>query len=242
MDELNSELEKKVDRNPVAKQKRAEQKASFEKLTQIVAIVFCQLCDRVTTCYSTVHSQMKATVDSKEKDFFDEAKTKVYKLYAKRMVSIFAHPQKTHLLNLYITTLSQVCGDHPHMCSSVTSSAIGLTQVISDFTQYLKTEHNKLKGEPNAEVSEDTEPFTDDDIANDMTTRMKELTRRVCWFLGTISFNLVQIKSEQLTLEQMKEEQPSQKMARMLMESKVLSGGIENRFLNKFDQETKDKL
>lgn len=31
-------------------------------------------------------------------------------------------------------------------------------------------------------------------------------------------------------------------MARMLMESKVLSGGIENRFLSQFDQDTKDKL
>lgn len=31
-------------------------------------------------------------------------------------------------------------------------------------------------------------------------------------------------------------------MARMLLESKVLSGGIENRFLSTFDQETKDKL
>jgi len=28
----------------------------------------------------------------------------------------------------------------------------------------------------------------------------------------------------------------------MLMESKVLSGGIENRFLSTFAQETKDKL
>jgi len=33
MDELNQEIQKKVDRNPVAKQKRKEQKESFEKLT-----------------------------------------------------------------------------------------------------------------------------------------------------------------------------------------------------------------
>jgi len=28
----------------------------------------------------------------------------------------------------------------------------------------------------------------------------------------------------------------------MLMESKVLSGGIENRFISTFDQDTKEKL
>lgn len=91
------------------------------------------------------------------------------------------------------------------MCHSVTNSAIKLTQSITSMVSYLKTEHNKLKGTPEAEVDSDCE-VTDADIKNDLTTHMKVMTRRVCWFLGSLSFSLIHIKSEELTAEQMKEE------------------------------------
>lgn len=75
--------------------------------------MFSQLSDRVSNCFDLVHEHIKTTVKSKDSEFFTEDRSKLYRLYCKRIVSILTHPEKTHLLNLYITTLSQVCGDQP---------------------------------------------------------------------------------------------------------------------------------
>jgi hypothetical protein len=45
-----------------------------------------------------------------------------------------------------------------------------------------------------------------------------------------------------MTKEQLKDETEDQKMTRMLLESKVLSGGIENRFISTFSADTKEML
>lgn len=63
--------------------------------------------------------------------------------------------------------------------------------------------------------------------------------------VGSIAYNLILIKNKAVdepAKEEAKEETADQKMIRMLMESKVLSGGIEGRFLSTFAQDTKDKL
>jgi len=52
---------------------------------------------------------------------------------------------------------------------------------------------------------------------------------------------LVYIKDE-LTKDQLKDEKEDQKMTRNLLESKVLSGGIENRFIATFSADTKEML
>jgi len=43
-----------------------------------------------------------------------------------------------------------------------------------------------------------------------------------------------------MTTEELKKETSQAKMERMLMESKLLSGGIENRYINLFSQEIRD--
>lgn len=68
------------------------------------------------------------------------------------------------------------------------------------------------------------------------------MIRRLSWLVGSISFSLIHVKSEELTHDELKKETADQKMTRLLMESKILSGGIEVRFLSTFAQETKDKL
>jgi hypothetical protein len=99
-----------------------------------------------------------------------------------------------------------------------------------------------LKGTPDEESESDCEVTEETIEKNEMVTMVFMMIRRISWFIGSISFNLIHIKSEELTLEQIKEETSDQKMTRLLMESKILSGGIENRFLSTFAQETKDKL
>jgi hypothetical protein len=45
-----------------------------------------------------------------------------------------------------------------------------------------------------------------------------------------------------LSAEDLKKETNEQKMERMLMDSKLLSGGIENHFINQFSQEIRDQV
>jgi hypothetical protein len=54
--------------------------------------------------------------------------------------------------------------------------------------------------------------------------------------VGSLSFNLIRVNKLSETTD------PKEKMIRMLMESKVLSGGMESRFLPTLDKDTKEKL
>ncbi len=72
--------------------------------------------------------------------------------------------------------------------------------------------------------------------AEKFVNALKCLVRKTAWLVGSLSFNLIRVKKMQQTTD------PKEKMIRMLMESKVLSGGIESRFLPTFDKATKEKL
>ena len=85
--------------------------------------------------------------------------------------------------------------------------------------------------------SEKEEP-SDDDIKTDLTEELKNFTRKLCWFLGSLSFNLISVKDE----EPVKDETKEQKIVRILLDSKVLSGGIENRYVSSFSSEVKQKI
>jgi hypothetical protein len=138
--------------------------------------------------------------------------------------------------------MGQVCGDYPQTCNTVCTAAFRLVERMSGFITLLKDKHQFTKGTPDDEQDSEAEPTTYDDIKNDLTENVQEWTRKVCWFLGLVSFNLVNIKVEELTAEQLKDETNDQKMTRVLMDSKVLSGGIENRFISTFGNETKEIL
>mgnify|MGYP006950269135 CR=1 FL=1 len=117
-----------------------------------------------------------------------------------------------------------------------------LVENLTRFTDLLKQNNKKLKGTPDQEDDSDFEESESSIESSEMVTMVFTMIRRISWFIGQISFNLIHVKSEELTLEQIKEETSDKKMARLLMESKILSGGIETRFLSTFAQETKDKL
>ena len=68
------------------------------------------------------------------------------------------------------------------------------------------------------------------------------LLRRVCWGIGLVAFNYIQCKPTTLSPEEQKAETPQQKMERLMMDSKLLSGGIENRFLYTFSAEAREQI
>jgi hypothetical protein len=79
---------------------------------------------------------------------------------------------------------------------------------------------------------------------NKLTQNINELVRRVCWFIGRIAFSLIKVdtSSDEESKEKDKSKFPDEKMIKMLMESKLLSGGIESRFLTTFAEDIKKKL
>ena len=50
------------------------------------------------------------------------------------------------------------------------------------------------------------------------------------------------VKPDEIKSELAKKELEKEKMARLLMSSRLLSGGIENRHMNLFSQKTKDMM
>lgn len=79
---------------------------------------------------------------------------------------------------------------------------------------------------------------------NKLTQNINELVRRVCWFIGRIAFSLIKVdtSSDEESKEKDKSKFPDEKMIKMLMESKLLSGGIESRFLTTFAEDIKKKV
>lgn len=77
-----------------------------------------------------------------------------------------------------------------------------------------------------------------------LTQNINELVRRVCWFIGRIAFSLIKVdtSSDEESKEKDKSKFADEKMIKMLMESKLLSGGIESRFLTTFAEDIKKKL
>jgi hypothetical protein len=77
-----------------------------------------------------------------------------------------------------------------------------------------------------------------------MTKNVNALVRRICWFIGRISFSLIRVdaSTDEESKEKDKSKSADEKMAKMLMESKLLSGGIESRFLSTFAEDIKNKL
>ena len=71
---------------------------------------------------------------------------------------------------------------------------------------------------------------------------LDRISSQTCWAIGYVSFNYIQVKQTVLTAEDLKKETTQQKMERMLIESKLLSGGLENQYINLFSQEILDQV
>jgi len=103
----------------------------------------------------------------------------------------------------------------------------------------LKSNIRPLSGKPGVpEDSEEEDPAMDDVFIKELD----KIQRRVCWGIGLVSFNYTFVKSTTLSPEEQKAETHPQRMERLLMDSKLLSGGIENRFIRTFSSEVREQI
>lgn len=75
---------------------------------------------------------------------------------------------------------------------------------------------------------------------------LDKFSRSLSWFVGLTAYKLIRVKEEKESQSSSgggkKESTPQDKMHDLIIQSNLLSGGIENRFLCLFSQETQEKI
>lgn len=103
-----------------------------------------------------------------------------------------------------MTTLTQLCPAQPNMCSTVANSSINLIEALVLLVNYIKKQFKPLiKGETVNEDDSEDEVQEDDLKTINFIDNIITTYRRVCWLVGSISFNFVRIKSQELTKEEL---------------------------------------
>ena len=69
---------------------------------------------------------------------------------------------------------------------------------------------------------------------------LDSFSRNLCWFIGMTSYKLIRVKEEKEGDK--KEAAPNDKMQDLIIQSSLLSGGIENRFITQFSPEAQTLL
>ena len=57
------------------------------------------------------------------------------------------------------------------------------------------------------------------------------------WFIGMIAYKLIKVKEVEKDQEKKDKESPNEKMQELIIQSNLLSGGIENRFIVLFSND-----
>jgi hypothetical protein len=66
---------------------------------------------------------------------------------------------------------------------------------------------------------------------------ISSFSRNLCWFIGKAAYNLIKVKETEKDQEKEKDkkkESDDEKMENLIIQSNLLSGGIENRFVTLF--------
>lgn len=71
---------------------------------------------------------------------------------------------------------------------------------------------------------------------------LDSFSRNINWFLGMIAYKLVKVKEAEKDSEKKEKESPNEKMQELIIQSNLLSGGIENRFITLFSPDTQQQL
>ena len=179
------------------------------------------------------------TLKSLAKEDINDDFAKKFKAYSNKVANLIIAPQQIKSLNVYLNALSLLCADQISLCHSVTLNSVKLVKELSNLISLLNKNQLKLTGKQDPEDSDEAEPEAD---SSKLMTHLSKLIRRMSWLVGYISFGLIQVKTVEPTVEESKKETSVQKMERMLMDSKLLSGGLENRFVSTFSPETKQKI
>lgn len=98
-------------------------------------------------------------------------------------------------------------------------------------------EHLKWDGEIDEEPDKNS-------LKNTLELQMKHLHRHLCWYVGHYAYSFIKINKEvetPLGTDKKKEENERQAL-KSVIQSNLLSGGIDTKFLNIFSNETKQML
>jgi len=213
--------------------------AQIQQIEDIASIVYKCLADQLSTQVAAAQRALTETVSKKDRDFFDEKAATLYVSFSKRVFQMIY--SSTTSLQLYITALPDLCKNLV-LLSSVTNSSISLIKDLCQYADVVTKKYGKLLRGKGAESDNESDEDEEENADDQFLKSIQDLTRRLSWFVGHLSFNLIQVKSTQLSSEKEKSETQIQKMERMLMDSKLLSGGIESHFLHNFKTSVKDEI
>lgn len=108
--------------------------------------------------------------------------------------------------------------------------------------KYVKQLSGKFAEEEENESDSDEESEKKYERNDAFADKIAILSREICWLTGSLAHGLIEVKSEVIDPDKAKKEKEQEKMERLLMDSKLLSGGIENRHMNIFSKKTKDQM
>jgi hypothetical protein len=130
-------------------------------------------------------------------------------------------------VTLYIQTFG-VFKLKPSLLPVVCHSSLDLLSEISGFNTLMKSHSEKVTS-------------FGADGKDRLKTFFDQFSRSLSWFVGMTAYKLIKVKDEKESDKDSKKdakETSSDKMHDLIIQSNLLSGGIENRFLSLFSEET----
>lgn len=223
---------KKIGMSAAAKEKEVKEDQLLQEYEKFVSIVFSNLSKELIVTVTAVGNQIVNVVQQQNKEFFTEDMAKQYSNYSRHIDQYFKGLASSFVL--FIQTLPEMCRG-PFLISSVSNSCLEVIQALVVFlssadAKYRRHLAGKLK-------EEDEDSTTEDECEQDdrFVDSLRSLAQQISWLAGSLAHELVKVKpAEGINPDQNKKEAEKERMARLLMSSRLLSGGVENRHLNTF--------
>jgi len=125
------------------------------------------------------------------------------------------------IVSLYINAL-ELIKLRTSILAPISQAVVKVAAQISDHYQYMKENESRLG------TSESDDPLRE---------MLSGLNRSLIWFVGQTAYRLIKFKDESAEKKD-KEGNPTEKMQDLIVQSNLLSGGIEQRFIGSFSAET----
>lgn len=124
-------------------------------------------------------------------------------------------------MTLYVQTFS-VFKLRTTLLPAITGAVIGILKEISDYYALAKKFSEKLN------VSQEKDK---------LKKCLDSFSRNLGWFIGMTAYKMIKVKEVEKDQEKKEKESANEKMQDLIIQSNLLSGGIENRFVTLFSTE-----
>ncbi|CDW73494.1 UNKNOWN [Stylonychia lemnae] len=201
-------------------------KKRLKDYEQLIASFFERACNEIINQIRTLNDNLSKTLDGKADDQWEGINEHFEKF------SIYLEQQFLHnsgffqIVSLYIQTFS-VFKLKIALLPSITLSVNNVITEISNFNQIQK----KYKEKITLDIEKDK-----------LRKYFDSFSRNLCWFIGMTAYKLIKVKEVEKDQEKKEKESQNEKMQDLIVQSNLLSGGIENRFLTLFSQDSQTQL